>query len=432
MESSELFDGSSSGVSVVTAAELVKVLPPLTSEVTCAEIFNVGEVPGTSSARRQTTLLPTMGSHVQPFSVKVISLKPSGKVSVTITSSAVDGPWFVTTMENSVRDPARTGLAPVVDLAMLMSVESLTISSSVEVLFSLSGSCVVVDSTVAVLKTVSGPAEGSTAATTVMSEAVPPVANVAERVQVMSEPLCVHTQPLPLAETKVNPTGNESFTTMSAAASEGPALVTARVNEMFSPAMAFPVCDLTMARSASPVNSELSASSLLFGLGSGVVESTTAVLAILPTTLGEISTLMSTSAVAPLASDPVRSHVTVPADSLHVHDPLTELKLLYVPLAGKVSVIVTDCASDGPTFFATRRYVAVVPATTEPIEDLVKIKSADVSGVVVTSSVLLVESGSVVGPVTLAELTTSVARPESTRTTTLICPADESVARSAA
>ena len=189
VESSELFDGSSSGVFVVTAAELVKVLPPLTSEVTCAEIFNVGEVPGTSSARRHTTRLPTMGSHVQPFSVNEISLKPSGKVSVTITSSAVDGPWFVTTMENSVRDPARTGFAPVVDLAMLMSVESLTIRSSVEVLFSIFGSSVVVDSTVAVLKTVSGPAEGSTAATTVMSEAVPPVAKVAERVQVMSAPL---------------------------------------------------------------------------------------------------------------------------------------------------------------------------------------------------------------------------------------------------
>ena len=171
---------------------------------------------------------------------------------------------------------------------------------------------------------------------------------------------------------------------------------------------------------------------MLFGLGSGVVESTTAVLAIFPTTLGEISTLMVTSAVAPLASDPLRAHVTVPADSLHVHEPLTELKLLYVPLAGKVSVIVTDCASDGPTFLATKLYVAVVPATTEPIEDLVKIKSADVSGAVVTSSVLLLESGSVVGPVTLAELTTSVARPESTSTTTVICPADESVGKSAA
>ena len=148
----------------------------------------------------------------------------------------------------------------------------------------------------------------------VMSSVAP--AGMVARVQVTTRVACTteHDQLVPLAEMPVNPAGNVSETVTVPAAS-GPALRGASVKPAaFAAIMAFGMAVLEMLRSAPGETATDAVAVLLFGLPSAVVADSVAELVIVP--LLEFWTVPTRISVklAPLASEPLSVHVTVPLE----------------------------------------------------------------------------------------------------------------------
>ena len=76
------------------------------------------------------------------------------------------------------------------------------------------------------------------------------VASPSRRWQVMTRPAMSQDQPVPLALTKVGPTGTSSLTTKGPTAVSGPLFVTSKFQSNELPATTGPVCVFTICTSA--------------------------------------------------------------------------------------------------------------------------------------------------------------------------------------
>ena len=183
-------------------------------------------VPAATVSRSHCTTVSPVQVH--PVPAAETRLSPAGSASVTVTASASEGPSLCTTIVNAVVSPALTGLSPVVVLVSEMLALSVITVGSWSVL--LSGSTSVSGPvTSAMLISVAGPASGATFATSVMSGAAAFWPRPAARVQSTDWPDPVQTQPVPLADAYVIPSGSASWTVTGPAAADGPLLRTARV-----------------------------------------------------------------------------------------------------------------------------------------------------------------------------------------------------------
>ena len=180
-------------------------------------------VPVASVGRVQVTETLPVLVQVQPVPVAETKVTPAGRVSVTETEAASDGPLFAPTREYVTVPPAVTVPGPV--LVRERSAEAVTVVLATEVLLAPFGSAVVEDTDAVLVSVV---AWAGAVTTTVMVGAVDPVTS-AGRVQVTETlPVLVQVQPVPVAETKVTPAGRVSPTD-SVAASDGPLFVTTSV-----------------------------------------------------------------------------------------------------------------------------------------------------------------------------------------------------------
>ena len=171
---------------------------------------------------------------------------PAGRVSLTTTEAAVDGPRSSTSSENCVAAPAATGLAPEVVLVIARSARSTTGTVSRSALLLGSGS-LSGPSTLASFTRNDGPYDASTSTTTERVGAAARLLSVAARSQVTTSAAALHTQPVPVALTKLVPAGSASVTGIVPGESDGPVLVTSSDQVYWAPAVAEPVCDLTIA-----------------------------------------------------------------------------------------------------------------------------------------------------------------------------------------
>ena len=211
---------------------------------------------------------------------------------------------------------------------MATSVSSRTVTVSLSVLFSGTGSPVGPE-TSARLVTVPGPAEGSTSSRTVIGVASAPAVSVAPLVQVTSPASSLHDQPDPVAVTYVVPAGTASVTTMGPSVLEGPLFVTCRVQSKVCPATAVPVWVLVIARSTTASTSVTSVSTLLARLGSFVGDDTRAVFvrgAPVRSRSGSMSTTTCSTARSPAARGPDRSQVRSWPAAEHDHEPSTSVE----------------------------------------------------------------------------------------------------------
>lgn len=157
-------------------------------------------------------------------------------------------------------------------MVIARSADAVTVVVVDAVLLPGTGSLVVLD-TVALF--VTDPACGGAVTTTVMVGAVAPAASVG-RVQVTETlPVLVHVHPVPVADTKVTPTGSESRTE-TVVASDGPlfAATSEYVTDPAAVTVAGPV--LVMTRSADAVTVVVALEVLLPGIGSVVADETVA------------------------------------------------------------------------------------------------------------------------------------------------------------
>lgn len=186
--------------------------------------------------------------------------------------------------------------------------------------------------------------------------------------------------------------------------SDGPLLVTSSDQVNWAPAVAEPVCDLTIARSARVSSVLVSVSVLLPGFGSVVVAVTVAVLTIVPSAPGGTdATTVITGATAPAARSAARVHVTEPEPGTQVQ-PVPDALTSVVP-AGSVSVTrIGPRDTDGPRLRTSSSYVASAPATTAPMLVFAIDRSASALTATVSVPVLLPGTGSVVVPDTTAVL----------------------------
>ena len=183
----------------------------------------VGAVaPVARAARVQLTDTLAVAVHVQPAPAAETKVTPAGRVSVTWTLAASEGPLFATTSPYATVPSAATVGGPV--LVIDRSAEAVTAVSTEAVLLAGLGSAVVA-ATDAVLDR--EPAWGGAVTTTVIVGALVPVVREEREHVTETFALLVQAHPAPPAETKATPAGSTS-TTERFPASDGPASVTAR------------------------------------------------------------------------------------------------------------------------------------------------------------------------------------------------------------
>jgi hypothetical protein len=224
-----LFVVSGSGVLENTVAEFVTM--PVTLAATATTRSTVTVVPFARGPRVQVTVVVPL--HVQPADGDDTNVMPVGSVSFTVTVAACDGPLFSTDTVNVAFVPAR--MEPVCDFVALRSAAAPAVSLRIEVLFAAAGSGVV-DDTVAPLMT--EPVTVAAMATTMSTLVSAPFASGPLVHVTVVVP--VHVQPAVGDDTNVRPAGNGSVT-VTLAASDGPALWTARLYVVFVPARKTPV-----------------------------------------------------------------------------------------------------------------------------------------------------------------------------------------------
>jgi hypothetical protein len=338
-----LFPGTGSAVADDTDAEFDN--DPACAGAVTVTVITGALVPVASVGRVHVTETLPAFVHVHPAPDADTNVVPAGSVSVTDTAVASDGPLSVTVNAYATAPPATTVAGPV--FSSDRSADPATEVVAVEVLFPGTGSAVA-DDTVAEFVRVTG--DPGAVTVTVIVGAVVPVASAA-RVQVTETlPTFVHVHPAPDAETKVTPAGSVSRTD-SDAASEGPRSLTTRLYVTVPPAGTEAVPVLTSERSAEAVT-VVDADELLFpGTGSAVAEVTDAVFVTEPACAGAVTTTVMVGAVAPVTrAGRVQVTETLPAFVQVQPAPLAETN--PTP-AGRVSVTVSDAASDGPAFATT-------------------------------------------------------------------------------
>ena len=200
-----LFAGTGSAVVADTDAVLVSE-PAWAGAVTVSVI--VGAVaPVTSVALVQVTETLPEFEQAHPVPAADTKVTPAGRVSVTVTFAASDGPLSTTTREYASEPAAVTVGGPV--LVMARSAEGVTVVVAVAVLLAGFGSGVA-EETVAVSVSVA-PCAGAVT-TTVIARRRGPAVRVGRVHVAETLPLFVHVQPGPVADTNVTPAGSVSVT----------------------------------------------------------------------------------------------------------------------------------------------------------------------------------------------------------------------------
>ena len=339
-----LLAGTGSAVVDDTDAVFVR-LPACAGAVTTTVIAGAVAPVARVGRVHPTDTLPVL-VQVQPAPAADTKVTPAGRVSVTETAAASDGPLSTTDNEYVTLAPATTVAGPV--LVIARSAEAVTPVVIEDVLFAGTGSAVV-DDTEAVL--VSEAVCAGAVTTTVMVGAVTPVAS-AGWVQVTDVlATLVHVQPVPAADTNVTPAGRVSVTE-TAAASDGPLLTITREYVTVPLAVTVPGPVLVIERSAEALTVVFTVEVLFPGTGSAVVDDTDAVFVRAAAWAGAVTTTVIVGAVAPVTSAGRVQVTEVLPTLVHVHPvPAAETK---VTPAGKVSATDTAAASDGPLSTTTR------------------------------------------------------------------------------
>jgi hypothetical protein len=207
------------------SAVVEEMLEVLVREADCAgavtTTVTVGPVvPVVRVGRVQVTETLPVFAHVQPVPAADTKVTPTGKVSVTVTFEASDGPLFAATREYVTEPAAVTVAGPV--LVIDRSADAVTVVVDSEVLFAPTGSLVAADT---VAEFVSVVACAGAVRTTVRGGAVAPAVKAARVHVTETLPEFVHVHPVPAAETKLTPDGRVSSTERFAA-SDGPLFTT--------------------------------------------------------------------------------------------------------------------------------------------------------------------------------------------------------------
>ncbi len=231
-----------------------------------------------------------------------------------------------------------------------------------------------------------------------------PVAHVA-RVQ-LTEVLPVLLQLQPpfdgVTDTNVTPAGRVSAT-LTLLASDGPRLLTLRLYEIVPAALTAAGPVLTTDRSASGVTVVLTLALLLPGTGSTVVVVAVAVLVIVPPWFGAVTTIVKVVLEPTFQFGRVQLTEALPA-LVQVQPPLLGVVDPNVTPGGRLSLMTTLDAFDGPLFVAVTVYVSDPAALTVAGPDLVMARSACGITLVLTVSLLLPGVGSAVVPPIVAPL----------------------------
>jgi hypothetical protein len=339
--------GLTTVVTVHAVASTVTPVPPVATQV-----FVIG--PGAFGALPVivTVLVPTGSDaavHVAvcaatvqllPGQLAAMFVTPAGKLSLTTTFVAGDGPMFVTAIDQVIVPPAATGFG----VAVFTRV---TFDFGVTVVGTLQAVALIVAPGSALATQVFVIEPGVAGAEPVMVMGALPTASVG-RVHVANEPAIVHVQPAPDAAMFVTPDGNVSLTTTPVAVF-GPALLTAIVHVIVAPAttgFGVAVLDTVMLECGVTVVPTVHCAVLTVA----PVAVATHVFVIVPGAVGDVA-LIVIGAMAPTANDG-REHVSVCAACVHVQP--VPLAATPVTPAGSVSVMTTFVAAAVPVLVRLR------------------------------------------------------------------------------
>src|SRR6478735_466076 len=362
-----LLPGTGSGVGELTTTLLVSTVPGLSDGSTRTVSWTVAVWLGCSVPTAHSTLAVCTSVHtVWPLLLTPdTNVTPAGRVSVSSTEVAVDGPPFVAVMVHVRRLPAMTGSGESV-LVTRRSAEAVTPVGTLTRLLALSGSAVVLDTTASLTRIVPGGTSGATVPLTVTTALAPALR--LPRLHVRSCPVgwpYVHVPTVVDTDTKVTPVGSRSVTT-APTARDGPLFVTVTTYWTGVPATTEVGPVFVTWRSAEPVKTTLPVAWLLAVTGSGVGLDTVATSL---TSATSAAVTRTRTVVRPPAGSVPRLHVIVIAVAgpavvgAHVPEgvtvtPVTENGVLEV----RTSVSVTSTASDGPRLSTWMSQKASVPA----------------------------------------------------------------------
>ena len=302
------------------------------------------------------TTAPPTTLQVQPVPVALTKVSPDSTSTTRSGPVATRGPPLVTTMVDTMSDPSATGLGVLVLDRRRSAPSGRTDTFTDPLLLPASPSGVSLAMLAVLVKLLPAGATVVGAVATTVMLSVLPTGRLA-RVQRTSCPVALQAQPVPVAETKVQPAGRVSVTTAFVAA-DGPPLRGWIWKVTLLPAVAgwVDVTDFCAMRTSAPgITGVSTVATLLLGTGSSTppaAGSTEALLVMVPPAAVTRPVMVTAGADAPTARGPGRVQVTTPLAWLQVQPEPEAVR--KVTDGGSVSVITMAPPAFGPLLLAVR------------------------------------------------------------------------------